>query len=146
MGVLRWLKFLIKLLNIECWFRMTSFWLLWMFCFLWRLIHYSFIQPVQRKQRFLDHTLISDRLVKLSEWIILNLFDNFFWTDKLVISLYTCQQARLHVVLVCTFVDKTKLSYQIWLVAIFAGLPACCSCVYFSALSACWNYPCQHRG
>ena len=70
----------------------------------------------------------------------------FFGTDKLVISMYTCQQASLHVVLVCTLVDKAKLSDQISLVAMFAGLPACCFCVHFSALSACCNYPCQKRG
>ena len=40
----------------------------------------------------------------------------FFGTDKLVISLYTCQQASLHVVLVCTLVDKTNwvIKYDWW--------------------------------
>ena len=84
-----------------------------MFCFLRRLINFSFIQPVKGNKGFLDHTLISDCPVKLLERIILKLFDNFFWTDKLVISLYTCQLARLHAVIVCTLVDKTKLSDQI---------------------------------
>ena len=41
--------------------------------------------------------------------------------------MYTCQQASLHVVLVCTLVDKTKLSDQMSLVAMFAGMLFLCA-------------------